>query len=70
MSKVESEAKIEFQEEIGEATPGGYQPVKFSRVKYKASPPAHIDIRRFQRGYDDEGEEQYFPTKVGFRVPG
>jgi len=69
MSKVEIEAKIEFQEEIGEANPGGYQPVRFSRVKYKASPTAHIDIRRFQRGYDDEGEEKYFPTKVGFRFP-
>lgn len=69
MSKVEIEAKIEFQEEIGEANPGGYQPVKFSRVKYKATPTAHIDIRRFQRGYDDEGEEKYFPTKVGFRFP-
>ncbi len=37
--------------------------------KYKASPIAHIDIRRFQRGYDNEGKEQYFPTKVGFRFP-
>ena len=69
MSKVEIEAKIEYQKEIGEANPGGYQPVRFTRVKYKASPTAHIDIRRFQRGYDDEGEEQYFPTKVGFRFP-
>jgi uncharacterized protein (TIGR02391 family) len=69
MSKAEIEAKIEFQEEIGEANPGGYQPVKFSRVKYKASPTAHIDIRRFQRGYDEEGEEVFFPTKVGFRFP-
>lgn len=68
MSKVESEAKIEFQEVIGEANTG-YQPVKFSRVKYKASPTAHIDIRKFQRGFDDEGEEQFFPTKVGFRFP-
>lgn len=69
MSKVEIEAKIEYQKEIGEANPGGYQPVRFTRVKYKASPTAHIDIRRFQRGYDDEGEEKYFPTKVGFRFP-
>ncbi|RZF83595.1 TIGR02391 family protein [Pseudoalteromonas sp. CO325X] len=69
MSKVEIEAKIEYQKEIGEASPGGYQPVRFTRVKYKASPAAHIDIRRFQRGYDDEGEEKYFPTKVGFRFP-
>lgn len=69
MSKVEIEAKIEYQKEIGEANPGGYQPVKFTRVKYKASPTAHIDIRRFQRGYDDEGEEAYYPTKIGFRFP-
>lgn len=69
MSKSEIEAKIEFQKTIGEANPGGFQPVRFTRVKYKASPTAHIDIRRFQRGYDDEGEEQFFPTKVGFRFP-
>ncbi|TXR51410.1 TIGR02391 family protein [Reinekea thalattae] len=69
MSKAEIEAKIEYQQEIGEANPGGYQPVRFTRVKYKASPTAHIDIRRFQRGYDDEQEEQYFPTKVGVRLP-
>lgn len=69
MSKAEIEAKIEYQKVIGEGNPGGYQPVRFTRVKYKASPTAHIDIRRFQRGYDDEGEEQYFPTKVGFRFP-
>lgn len=69
MSKSEIEAKIEFQETIGEANPGGYQPIRFTRVKYKASPTAHIDIRRFQRGYDDEGEDQFFPTKMGFRFP-
>lgn len=65
----EIEAKIEYQEIIGEATPGGYKIVRFSRVKYKASPTPHIDIRQFQRGYDDEGEEVYFPTKKGFQVP-
>jgi uncharacterized protein (TIGR02391 family) len=65
--KNEIEAKIEFQEVIGEANSGGYQPIRFSRVKYKASPESHIDIRKFQRGYDDEGDEKYFPTKIGFR---
>jgi len=69
MTKSEIEAKIEYQEVIGEVNPGGYQPVRFSRIKYKASPQPHIDIRRFQRGYDDEGEEVWFPTKVGFRFP-
>ena len=67
--KSEIEAKIEYQEVIGEANSGGYQPIRFSRVKYKASPEAHIDIRKFQRGYDDDGEEKYFPTKIGFMFP-
>ncbi|OHA80709.1 MAG: TIGR02391 family protein [Candidatus Yonathbacteria bacterium RIFCSPLOWO2_01_FULL_43_20] len=65
--KSEIEAKIEYQEVIGEANPGGYQPIRFTRVKYKASPETHIDIRQFQRGYDDKGEEEFYPTKKGFR---
>lgn len=63
----EVEAKIEYQKIIGEANPGGYQPVRFTRVKYKASPKTHIDIRQYQRGCDDEGEDKFFPTKKGFR---
>jgi hypothetical protein len=35
--KSEIEAKIEYQEVIGEANSGGYRPIRFSRVKYKAS---------------------------------
>jgi len=67
--KSEIEAKIEYEDVIGEANAGGYQPVRFTRIKYKASPTAHIDIRQFQRGYDEEGEEAFFPTKKGFRFP-
>ena len=63
----EVEAKIEYQKTIGEANPGSFKPVRFTRLKYKASPEAHIDIRQFQRGYDKEGEEEFFPTKIGFR---
>ncbi|MDD2368138.1 MAG: TIGR02391 family protein [Sulfuricurvum sp.] len=68
MANTEIEAKIEFQKVIGE-TSSGYKSVRFSRIKYKASPTTHIDIRQFQRGYDEEGEEQFFPTKTGFRIP-
>ena len=67
--KSDIEAKIEYQRIIGEANPGGYQPVRFTRIKYKASPDTHVDIRQFQRGYNDEGEEEYYPTKKGFRFP-
>ena len=65
--KSEIEAKIEYQEVIGEADPGGYRPIRFTRIKYKASPETHIDIRQFQRGYNDKGEEEFYPTKKGFR---
>lgn len=61
------EAKIEYQHVIAEANAGGYRPIRFSRVKYKASPDPLIDIRQYQRGYDNEGEEAFYPTKVGFR---
>tara|TARA_Y100001934_G_C12311963_1_gene755384 strand:- start:889 stop:1518 length:630 start_codon:yes stop_codon:yes gene_type:complete len=67
MSKTEIEAIIEYQEIIGEANKGGYQPIRFTRVKYKASNETHIDIRRFQRAYDDEGDDVFHPTKIGFR---
>jgi hypothetical protein len=61
--KSEIEAKIEYQVVIGEANPGGYRPVRISRVKYKASSDTHIDIRQYQRGYDGEGEEAFYPTQ-------
>lgn len=67
--KSEIEAKIEFQEIIAEAKPGSYQPIRFTRIKYKESPTAHIDIRRFQRAPDDDGEDVFHPTKIGFRFP-
>jgi len=67
MGKAEIEAKIEYQKIIGEIKAGGYQPIRFTRIKYKASDQTHIDIRRFQRGYDDDGDEIYFPTKFGFQ---
>jgi uncharacterized protein (TIGR02391 family) len=63
----EIEAKIEYQKLISEANPGGYRPIRFSRVKYKASPDTHIDIRQYQRGSDDDGEVTFYPTKIGFR---
>lgn len=69
MSKIEIEAKIEFQKTIGDAKPGSYQPIRFSRVKYKASDETHIDIRKFQRAEDEYGNEVFYPTKYGFQFP-
>jgi len=69
MNKLEIEAKIEYQEIIGEANKGGYQPIRFSKIKYKSSSETHIDIRKYQRAYDEEGEDIFYPTKNGFRFP-
>jgi len=67
MGKADIEAKIEYQKIIGEVNPGGYQPIRFTRIKYKASDQTHIDIRKFQRGYENDVEETFYPTRFGFR---
>jgi len=64
--KPEIEAKIEYQKIIGETKLGDYQPIRFTRVEYKDSNETHIDIWKFQRGYDDEGKDVFFSTKNGF----
>ncbi|MCA0335239.1 MAG: TIGR02391 family protein [Bacteroidetes bacterium] len=72
-NKAEIEAKIEYQKVIGDVDEGGYQPIRFTRIKYKAAHDTHIDIRKFQRapGDYDEGEvdDKFYPTKFGFRFP-
>lgn len=74
-NKAEVEAKIEYQTIIGEVGKGGYQPIRFTRIKYKLANSTHIDIRKYQRApgqmeYDDENyEDLFYPTKFGFRFP-
>lgn len=62
------EPKIEYQEQIAEANPGSYQSIRFSKVKYKNNPDLFIDIRLYQRGYNEDGEDVYHPTKKGFQI--
>ncbi len=71
-NKAEIEAKIEYQKVIGEVDKGGYQPVRFTRIKYKAANSTHIDIRKYQRAPSDDEkdyEDVFYPTKYGFRFP-
>ncbi len=67
MQKRSPKENIEYQEIIAEAKAGSYQPIRFSRVKYKDRPTIYIDIRKFQRGYEDSDHAEYHPTKVGFQ---
>ncbi len=63
MSNVEIEAKIEFQEVIGEAN-SGYQPIRFSRVKYKASPTAHMTLGSFNVPMMTKGKNNFFQLRL------
>lgn len=56
---------IESQEIIAEAARRNYETVRITRVRYHDNPYPFVDFRLFQRGYDEDGEEQYFPTKKG-----
>lgn len=67
-TRTETMKAIEIQEQIGEVQLAGYNLVRLSRVKYKENPNTFIDIRIFQRGYDDAGEEVYYPTKKGVQL--
>jgi uncharacterized protein (TIGR02391 family) len=62
------EARVERTTLLFEAKPGSYKSIRISRIKYKDNDEPMIDIRQYQRGYDEEGEEAYFPTKVGFQI--
>lgn len=70
-NKAEIEAKIEYQKIIAEIDKGGYQPIRFTRIKYKAASETHIDIRKYQRAPGDSDsndfEDVFYPTKLGFR---
>lgn len=66
--KMEFQSKIETQKLIDEIDKGSYHSIRISRVKYKNNLTKYIDIRQYQRGYNDEGEGEYFPTKVGFHI--
>lgn len=69
------ENNIEIREILGEVGKTEYQPIRFTRIKYKNNPIVFIDIRRFNRevkeieGSEDDYETIYHPTKYGFQFP-
>jgi uncharacterized protein (TIGR02391 family) len=61
--------KIERQELIAETDRRSYEVLRLSRVKYEDNPYTFIDIRLFQRGYANSGnDEVYYPTKKGVQL--
>ena len=60
--------KIERQEVIAETGRRSYEILRLSRVKYEDNPHTFVDLRLFQRGYDDSEDEVYHPTRKGVQL--
>jgi len=67
--RLSARPKIERQEILAETGRRSYEMLRLSRVKYAENPYTFIDLRLFQRGWDDRGDEEvYHPTKKGVQV--
>ena len=63
--------EVEKQEVIKEVPRRGtscYETVRLSRIKYFDNDDSLIDLRIYQRGYDDDNDEVFSPTKKGVQI--
>ena len=60
--------KIESQRVIEEVKTKSYEIVRLNKIKYFGNEYNFIDIRFYQRGFDDNGEEIFYPTKKGVQI--
>jgi hypothetical protein len=60
--------KIEMEQLIKEVHTKSYEVVRLRRVKYAGNDYSFIDIRFFQRGSDDNGDDVYFPSRKGVQI--
>lgn len=64
-----SKPKIERQEVLAETERRSYELLRLTRVKYSGNPYTFIDLRLFQRGWDDDGDQEvYHPTQKGVQI--
>lgn len=59
---------IESQTTLAEIQTKSMELVRLSRVKYEVSEFTFVDLRVFQRGWRDGGEEIYHPTRKGIQI--
>lgn len=68
-SEPKPKPEIEKQEVLAETGRRSYETLRLSRVKYVGNPNTFIDLRLFQRGWDDHGDgEKFYPTKKGIQI--
>ena len=63
--QVAAKLKVEYQELIKEVQSKSYEVVRLNRIKYIGNDYYFIDIRFYRRGYDENENEFYYPTKKG-----
>ena len=67
--KETTKPKIESQKILAETGRRSYELLRLTRVKYLENPHTFIDLRLFQRGWDDDSEKEvYHPTKKGVQI--
>lgn len=59
---------IVLQEVIAETGRRNYEMLRLTRIRYQENPYTFLDLRLFSRGYDDTGDECYYPTKKGIQI--
>jgi len=64
----ETKRHIVSEKSLREVVYKGMYRIRLSRVTYDDNPEPFIDLRVFQRGYDDDGEEEFHPTRRGFQI--
>jgi hypothetical protein len=59
---------IERQDVIEEVRFGSAKMIRLSRVKYEGNDYTFVDLREFWRGYDDEGNDVFYPSSRGLQL--
>lgn len=59
---------IRSREILAQTPRRSYEQLRLSRVCYEGNPNPYMDLRLFHRGYDEEGNEVFHPTKQGVHV--
>lgn len=60
--------KKEKDETLSEVRVSSFEVIRLRRVKYAENPHEFIDLRLYQRGFDDQENEVLYPTRKGVQM--
>jgi hypothetical protein len=59
---------VESDQLLGEVRLNSSRAARLRLITYTGIPFAYVDLRMFWRGYDDEGEEVFHPSRTGVHL--